>query len=56
MEFQSTSFLIFVRMYYIAFDFASLSDLNSSLNNVIEILSDVFLVNLLDDCLMYLNI
>ena len=57
MEFQSTSFLIFVTIYLIGFDFVLLSDINSNLNSVIEILSiRHFLANLLDDCLMDLNI
>ena len=39
MEFQSTSFLIFVTIYLIVFDCVSLSDLNSNLNSFMEILS-----------------
>ena len=63
MEFQPTSFLIFLTIYFIAFDFISLSDLNYNLNsvliNVILInlnLSHFALVSLLDNCLMCLNI
>ena len=63
MEFQSARFFIFLTKYFIAFDFISLSALNYNLNSVLIniILTNLNLshfvsVNLLDNCLMCLNI